>query len=68
MTNSKSPQSNCPIVEMANRPKVLFHIHYDGSYLGLVEARTTTEAFRKARTKFGRNIIKNDLLLEVVEE
>lgn len=63
MQNSNSTE--CPVVKMANALKANYHVHYDGQYMGIVEARTTTEAFRKAKAKYGSHIIKNDDRLEV---
>lgn len=63
--NTKSVQSNCPVVELAKLPKKLYNIHYSGQYYGVVEARTQPEAFKKARNKYGSHIFKDVNLLEV---
>lgn len=57
MDSKKNP--NCPVIEIANLPKVLYHVHYASAYLGVVFASSQSSAIRAAKSKFGTHIIKN---------
>jgi hypothetical protein len=61
------PQNNSNLTELKNVVNRLYYVSYDSQFLGTVAARTIPEAIRKALGKFGRHIIKDTSLLEVVD-